>query len=1182
MADTNADFLRQRFGSGGPQPGSPLPAGGNQQFLNQMFAPGQAYVPPGPREAQDIIDAVLAGFQSSATGLAWRGENPNLTVRADASWYERAASNASGMLLDLPLSIVGGAAGFAAGTAAAPGIGSAVGAGAGAFAAPMALREALMTAYSQNNARDWGDVWEIVKSGLKGGAKGAVIGGATGGAGRLALGALPAGAGGMQKFLASTAAEYPTLMAASAAVEGHMPTSQEFIDNAILLGGLKGAMAVAPKLRAIFVQTGKRPGEVVLDARRDADLHAFLTAEQPVVALRIGDQIFSAQPGEVTHGQIINRLVKERPEVIAPENGPTREIESGWRLGKEFLTREQALTRIGYDDTQSPAGLEAERRRAMGEIPPQYREMALAERIKAATEGDPRNEIVSGVIRELVRGDEALNVEQLFKQLPDAVKAEYLTDTDTARGVIRVIENVWRSEVEAQTRGVVPVPATMNAAMQRITAGLDPHLIGEAENASTLAARAVVLGATTEHVRRVAAELADKPEAEWTTTDKLRMAAAVESVQASYVDMRGASAEVGRALNILRQIKYNKSLMGDADAIIKLFGNNFRGLEWNELAKMAAALKDTSQLARFATDMAKATTTEKVIEAWKAAILSGPWTHMANMMGNIAKFTVEIPETALTVSMTQMRRALKGDAMSLAEFKAKAFAPIHGLMWGWRDAGVIALEALKGEGAHLEKADVYRHAIEGEKGKIIRLPFRALQAEDVLFRTVAERGRAYELAVERALAEKFKPGTHEFQERVAQYTMRPEFGLEAAEAGRIKEDIQNAGAEAVFAQRLGPRMEQAQAAMQGHALQFVIPFVRTPANLLSWAVQHTPGLNLLSGRWLNDFKAGGAARDRAIARVMIGGAMMMTAWSFIEAGDITGGGMFDPETRKTKMAAGWQPYSIRINGKYYSYQRLEPVAKVLGFAADWYEMQQHLEDEDKAKGGMAVLAMFGNATISTTYLQGLAGVFNALTDPTRYGERFFEQYAASTVPKFIGQTAALIDPNKREVDSITDSIQSQIPFLREKLMPKRDVWGEPAKNQRLFGVLPITASEESKNKVKTEAVRLGLALTDVPKVLYEAGPLKPKDRKVELTPEQLDVARAVTGKAAMDILAPIVESKDWDKIPDFAKEKLIKGVLAATRTPGRLAALPPTAPERIEARQKIVDEIVRQVQAVGG
>jgi hypothetical protein len=62
-----------------------------------------------------------------------------------------------------------------------------------------------------------------------------------------------------------------------------------------------------------------------------------------------------------------------------------------------------------------------------------------------------------------------------------------------------------------------------------------------------------------------------------------------------------------------------------------------------------------------------------------------------------------------------------------------------------------------------------------------------------------------------------------------------------------------------------------------------------------------------------------------------------------------------------------------------------------------------------------LVLMFGNATVSTTYLSGLSNAIQAVTDPTRFGENFLEQYATSVVPKIIGQTVGMADPYKREV-----------------------------------------------------------------------------------------------------------------------------------------------------------------------
>jgi hypothetical protein len=145
-------------------------------------------------------------------------------------------------------------------------------------------------------------------------------------------------------------------------------------------------------------------------------------------------------------------------------------------------------------------------------------------------------------------------------------------------------------------------------------------------------------------------------------------------------------------------------------------------------------------------------------------------------------------------------------------------------------------------------------------------------------------------------------------------------------------------------------------------------------------------------------------------------------------------------------------------------------------------------------------------------------------------------------------------------------------------MPKRDVWGEPSENNKWFDVMPVQVSQASEDKVKTEAVRLHLAIADAPKFLLERGPFKSKERQVPLSAEQRDVMREVTGKNAMTILAPIVNSEDWKQIPDFAKAAIYQKVLEGTRKQGQYAALPPTDAARVKLREEIVGKILQQIQ----
>jgi hypothetical protein len=1055
---------------------------------------------PGPRQAKDLGDAIIAGVQNSATGLAVRGKLPSQQLGEDAPWYHRLAAGGAGIAVDLPLSIAGAIAGAAgggaAGTAVAPGPGTAagvvVGGGAGAFAAPMALREALIEAYNHNHAMSWSGAWDIAVAGLKGGTKGAIIGGATAGAGRIVAPLVTkAGGGATATTVAATGAELATLTATSAALEGHMPTWQDFMDNALLLGGMKGAVHVAGKLRGIYAETGKTPAEVLRDAEIDPALKASLNEKT-------------------------------------------------------------------------------------AELPPQYGPAALEQRIVNAIEADPRPEMIrknlAGTTEPPKLGDPSI---------ADPVKYEYISDRDTAKGVLRAVTDMYQTEITAQTRGVVTNKATAVEAIKMISDGvIGEHAVGAAGNAAEIYARAHMLRGATNHAVTELGKIAGLPDAELTPAAKLQALAALERVAMLKAEIEGVGAEAGRALQIFRAMKRDPSFLGEAETLLKLAERKGR---LQDVAAMALRMKDPAQMAEFARLYTKATTTEKMLEAFKAGLVSGPQTHLANIAGNLMKWGVELPESVIAASLTAAGKQIKGDPLTMAQWKARAFGPIYGLQFGAKESLHVAAEVWRGHGEHLEKADVYRTAIEGKTGEVVRIPFKVLQVEDALFRTVAERGKAYEMAVDRAVKEGLHPETLEGREKIVQYTQRPEFGLSEKDGLAAINKVQEAGAESVFSQRLGPRMEMAQRAIAGTPFGFVVPFVRTPANLVSWAIQHTPGLNLMSGRWREDFAAGGERQARAIARVTIGTGLAMTAYSFAQDGLITGGGMFDKEQGRTKRAAGWQPYSVKIGDKYYSYQRIEPVAKVIGLAADLFELATKADkEEDKLKiAGMLVL-MFGNATVSTTYLSGLSNAIQSISDPTRYGENFLEQYATATVPKIVGQSVTMADPYKREVDGVMDAIQSQLPFLREKLLPKRDAWGEPMQNDRWFAVMPVATSQISEDKVKTEAVRLAVAIADAPKYLMEKGPFNPKDKRVKLEPEQRDVFREVAGKSAMAILAPIVSAPDWERIPDFAKSEIYKHVLEGTRKQGAYAALPTDAVERVKLREKIVQQIIKQTTEAQG
>lgn len=220
-----------------------------------------------PKKAVGLMDALEAGWQMSVSGLVARGGAPDKALGKDAKIQERVASSLAGLAGDVP-AMIGGAL-LGAGTLAPTGPGAVAGAVGGAFALPAGLRAVLMDAYTNSEVTDFKDFWNRASYAMLETAKGYVTGAATAGAGMAAKAVLPAVAPAALRLGVPTAAEIATMTTVGAALEGHVPTAMDFIDAAIVVGGMKAAGPVSRKLRDVYSRTGLKPGEVVERAQTD-------------------------------------------------------------------------------------------------------------------------------------------------------------------------------------------------------------------------------------------------------------------------------------------------------------------------------------------------------------------------------------------------------------------------------------------------------------------------------------------------------------------------------------------------------------------------------------------------------------------------------------------------------------------------------------------------------------------------------------------------------------------------------------------------------------------------------------------------------------------------------------------------------------------------------------------------
>ena len=287
-------------------------AGFSDQEINAYF---KGYDPV------SMLDAIQYGFQGSVTGLASREKLPDsLTPQqvSHLSTMQRVGMQVGTLAGDVPTLAAGAAAGLLGGPAAPVSV----------PASAMALTEGTRAYYMEQIKN--GDVRSseefLRRSGavLGSAAKGAVIGGLTGGAGVVAgRGAAMLGATAGMQTAASLAAETATMPTAAAGIEGRLPEPHEFVDAAILVGGLHAAGGIrhvpemVPKLRDIYAKTGKDPIAVAQAAEADPTVRQDMLSINRDVPQAITEEIAAKRPQDI------------KPESEAETGAPTVTSDEG-------------------------------------------------------------------------------------------------------------------------------------------------------------------------------------------------------------------------------------------------------------------------------------------------------------------------------------------------------------------------------------------------------------------------------------------------------------------------------------------------------------------------------------------------------------------------------------------------------------------------------------------------------------------------------------------------------------------------------------------------------------------------------------------------------------------------------------------------------------------------------------
>lgn len=218
---------------------------------------------------------------------------------------------------------------------------------------------------------------------------------------------------------------------------------------------------------------------------------------------------------------------------------------------------------------------------------------------------------------------------------------------------------------------------------------------------------------------------------------------------------------------------------------------------------------------------------------------------------------------------------------------------------------------------------------------------------------------------------------------------------------------------------------------------WLLPFMKTPLNLIKQAVQFTPVLRKASSdtRKALSGELGEVKRIEANVKMAIGGTAYAGAYMLAMNGIIRGKHRDDEKAQL--LAQGVQEYSLNVGGRSYKFNRLDPLATMLGMTADLVTASKYMEQQEVEKATSALFFGFAENIMQKSWLQGIGELYKVPQDYERYGERYIANQLRTFAPLsgLFGQANRMMDNETRAMADVFD--RTILNVYWKQALPKR-------------------------------------------------------------------------------------------------------------------------------------------------
>lgn len=521
---------------------------------------------------------------------------------------------------------------------------------------------------------------------------------------------------------------------------------------------------------------------------------------------------------------------------------------------------------------------------------------------------------------------------------------------------------------------------------------------------------------------------------------------------------------------------------------------------------------------------------KKIVQVWKAGLLTGVKTSGLNIMSNLSH---TISETAKDIPATIVDKAVSlftGTRTTAFTTKGVGTGTKEGFSKGLRYLQTGFDERNIGTKLDYHNVNMGKGKLAQGLQKYTDTVFRVLGSEDQPFYYASKLRSMYEQAKVTAINKGLKgKEAQTFIDDLIQNPTEQMIKYASLDAETVVFQNPTAlGKAAGVIQKIG-----------GGAGELIVPFGKTPSAVATQILNYSPvGFVKTILENIGKGKFDQRLFSKGLGRAITGTGAMALGLSLFKKDFISLSRPKDEREQKLWELEGRKANSIYdpLTKKWRSIQVLGPVGNIILMGG---YLQKSLEEKGSITEAMATtLAGATQSLTEQTFLTGINNFLEALRDPARSAQSVVNSTLSSTIPTLISDISRTTDTRERRAATLIEKLQSRIPGLRNSLEPQVTVLGDELKtigNPIEVMVDPSRPSPKVSTPLIDEFRRLdNLGFKASPTLLGDKNGYK------GLTKEQNTALWKKAGEITNEKLNNLIQNQQYQQLPDEEKSKLIQ------------------------------------------